>query len=120
MESRELSLIAPVRLRGKVVHGFGRGSKELGFPTANIEIRNLFEWMAKRCLDILDHVRRFSCCFHAFHRCSMHCMLQRGLVLLCLGWAAESSSLSEEERQVRDFATNHRTGIYCVLFRPIS
>lgn len=50
----------------------------------------------------------------------MHCMLQRGLVVLCLGWAAESSSLSEEERQVRDFATNHRTGIYCVLFRPIS
>lgn len=62
MESRELSLIAPVRLRGKVVHGFGRGSKELGFPTANIEIRNLFEWMAKRCLDILDHV---SDVFHA-------------------------------------------------------
>jgi FAD synthase len=26
-----------VILRGKVVHGFGRGSKQLGFPTANLE-----------------------------------------------------------------------------------
>lgn len=25
------------KLRGKVVHGFGRGSKLLGFPTANME-----------------------------------------------------------------------------------
>ena len=43
MASRGLSLIAPVRLRGKVVRGFGRGSKELGFPTANIEIRGAKE-----------------------------------------------------------------------------
>uniref|UniRef100_A0A7S4PUV5 riboflavin kinase n=1 Tax=Alexandrium monilatum TaxID=311494 RepID=A0A7S4PUV5_9DINO len=27
------------RLRAKVVHGFGRGSKVLGFPTANMEVR---------------------------------------------------------------------------------
>ncbi|CAA21430.1 Riboflavin kinase [Schizosaccharomyces pombe] len=26
----------PIRFEGKVVHGFGRGSKELGIPTANI------------------------------------------------------------------------------------
>jgi len=29
-------LKAPVRLSGTVVHGFGKGSSELGFPTANI------------------------------------------------------------------------------------
>mmetsp|Transcript_119908 Transcript_119908/g.334530 ORF Transcript_119908/g.334530 Transcript_119908/m.334530 type:complete len:210 (-) Transcript_119908:55-684(-) len=27
------------KLRAKVVHGFGRGSKVLGFPTANMEVR---------------------------------------------------------------------------------
>ena len=27
----------PVRLCGCVVHGFGRGSKELGIPTANLD-----------------------------------------------------------------------------------
>jgi len=26
----------PIRLQGPVIHGFGRGSKELGIPTANI------------------------------------------------------------------------------------
>ena len=26
-----------VIVRGKVVHGFGRGSKQLGFPTANLD-----------------------------------------------------------------------------------
>ncbi|EPY51223.1 riboflavin kinase Fmn1 [Schizosaccharomyces cryophilus OY26] len=26
----------PIRFEGKVVHGFGRGSKDLGIPTANI------------------------------------------------------------------------------------
>ena len=39
MERRVLSHITPVRLRAKVVHGFGRGSKQLGFPTANLQIR---------------------------------------------------------------------------------
>eukprot|EP00438_Fugacium_kawagutii_P022496 Skav233626 [mRNA] locus=scaffold492:22796:23584:+ [translate_table: standard] len=67
METRLLSRITPVRLRAKVVRGFGRGSKQLGFPTANLEIR----------------------------------------------WDADVSQLSEEERTVRDFATSHRTGIYC-------
>lgn len=37
--TRNLRWIAPVRLRAEVVHGFGRGSKELGFPTANLRIR---------------------------------------------------------------------------------
>ena len=27
----------PIRLNGIVVHGFGRGSKELGVPTANMD-----------------------------------------------------------------------------------
>lgn len=31
-----VKLKAPVRLSGTVVHGFGKGSSELGFPTANI------------------------------------------------------------------------------------
>ena len=70
---RQLSFITPVRLRAKVVHGYGRGSKQLGFPTANLEIR----------------------------------------------WDGDASSpkttLSEEERIVRDFATSHRTGIYCAF-----
>ncbi|KAM3065179.1 riboflavin kinase [Clarireedia jacksonii] len=28
----------PLRMEGKVVSGFGRGSKELGIPTANIPV----------------------------------------------------------------------------------
>lgn len=35
---RVLRLIQPVRLRAEVVHGFGRGSRQLGFPTANLKI----------------------------------------------------------------------------------
>eukprot|EP00823_Brevimastigomonas_motovehiculus_P009900 TRINITY_DN975_c1_g1_i1.p1 TRINITY_DN975_c1_g1~~TRINITY_DN975_c1_g1_i1.p1 ORF type:complete len:277 (+),score=96.94 TRINITY_DN975_c1_g1_i1:109-939(+) len=31
------SLVGPYRLRGKVVTGFQRGSKQLGFPTANLD-----------------------------------------------------------------------------------
>ncbi|KAF2862240.1 riboflavin kinase [Piedraia hortae CBS 480.64] len=31
----------PIRLSGKVVNGFGRGSKELGVPTANIPLSGL-------------------------------------------------------------------------------
>ena len=30
------ALAAPVRMRGEVVRGFGRGSKTLGIPTANL------------------------------------------------------------------------------------
>ena len=29
----------PMRVSGTVVHGFGRGSKELGIPTANMDSR---------------------------------------------------------------------------------
>eukprot|EP00933_Yihiella_yeosuensis_P022695 TRINITY_DN17829_c3_g1_i1.p1 TRINITY_DN17829_c3_g1~~TRINITY_DN17829_c3_g1_i1.p1 ORF type:complete len:308 (-),score=66.78 TRINITY_DN17829_c3_g1_i1:676-1509(-) len=36
--ARSLQLIKPVRLRAEVVHGFGRGSKQLGCPTANLRI----------------------------------------------------------------------------------
>ncbi|QKF93484.1 riboflavin kinase [Fadolivirus algeromassiliense] len=28
----------PIRTSGVVIHGFGRGSKQLGFPTANLDI----------------------------------------------------------------------------------
>ena len=38
MQARTLACIEPVRLRAKVVHGFGRGSKQLGFPTANLQV----------------------------------------------------------------------------------
>lgn len=44
----------PVRLRAKVVHGFGRGSKTLGFPTANMEIR----WDQENNLENLDQDER--------------------------------------------------------------
>eukprot|EP00029_Vermamoeba_vermiformis_P013178 TRINITY_DN8098_c0_g1_i1.p1 TRINITY_DN8098_c0_g1~~TRINITY_DN8098_c0_g1_i1.p1 ORF type:complete len:164 (-),score=18.04 TRINITY_DN8098_c0_g1_i1:61-552(-) len=27
----------PLKLQGKVVHGYGRGSRQLGFPTANLD-----------------------------------------------------------------------------------
>eukprot|EP00658_Telonema_sp_P-2_P032736 TRINITY_DN24162_c0_g1_i2.p1 TRINITY_DN24162_c0_g1~~TRINITY_DN24162_c0_g1_i2.p1 ORF type:complete len:265 (+),score=84.57 TRINITY_DN24162_c0_g1_i2:191-985(+) len=36
---RSVSLITPTPLRAEVIHGFGRGSKVLGFPTANMQIR---------------------------------------------------------------------------------
>lgn len=28
----------PLKLQGKVVHGFGRGSRQLGFPTGKLNI----------------------------------------------------------------------------------
>ena len=31
----------PLRLRGRVVHGFGRGSKELGIPTGTSDVNNV-------------------------------------------------------------------------------
>jgi riboflavin kinase len=34
---------SPIILNSFVVHGFGRGSKELGIPTANLEIEQLGE-----------------------------------------------------------------------------
>lgn len=39
MERSLTILEAPVRLCGRVVRGFGRGSSQLGFPTANLAIR---------------------------------------------------------------------------------
>ncbi|KAK6508019.1 riboflavin kinase [Arthrobotrys musiformis] len=35
----------PVRLSGKIISGFGRGSKELGIPTANIPTEGLPEFI---------------------------------------------------------------------------
>jgi len=37
--SRVLTPLKPLRLRAEVIHGFGRGSRQLGFPTANMRIR---------------------------------------------------------------------------------
>ena len=34
---------APINLSAQVVHGFGRGSKELGIPTANLDMEELGE-----------------------------------------------------------------------------
>lgn len=50
MERSLKILEAPVRLCGRVVHGFGRGSSQLGFPTANLAIR----WDAVDNRDILS------------------------------------------------------------------
>ena len=36
---RSLPLPAPLRLKGEVVRGFGRGSKVLGIPTANLDVQ---------------------------------------------------------------------------------
>lgn len=37
----------PIRLSGPVIKGFGRGSKELGIPTANIPVDGLEEVLPK-------------------------------------------------------------------------
>mmetsp|Transcript_419 Transcript_419/g.790 ORF Transcript_419/g.790 Transcript_419/m.790 type:complete len:201 (-) Transcript_419:253-855(-) len=39
VERGRRALVPPPRLRAKVVRGFGRGSKLLGFPTANMDVR---------------------------------------------------------------------------------
>jgi len=36
----------PLRMEGKVIRGFGRGSKELGIPTANLPVDSLTPWIA--------------------------------------------------------------------------
>ncbi|KAK7039447.1 riboflavin kinase [Favolaschia claudopus] len=37
----------PPQMEGKVIHGFGRGSKELGTPTANLPVdNNLTPWIS--------------------------------------------------------------------------
>jgi FAD synthase len=38
---RYLPLTTPIRMRGPVVKGFGRGSKMLGIPTANLDVAPL-------------------------------------------------------------------------------
>lgn len=38
---------APIRLAGSVTHGFGRGSKQLGVPTANLPPAPLREQLAE-------------------------------------------------------------------------
>ena len=65
--TRSLQLLeAPAKLVGSVVHGFGRGSAQLGFPTANLSIN----------------------------------------------WSEKLESLTEEERSVRRFVDENKTGIY--------
>jgi hypothetical protein len=39
-------LAAPLTLAGEVVHGFRRGSKEIGVPTANLEAPGLLDEVA--------------------------------------------------------------------------
>ncbi|CAK0883953.1 unnamed protein product, partial [Prorocentrum cordatum] len=39
VERSQQDFDVPKKLRAKVVHGFGRGSKTLGFPTANMEVK---------------------------------------------------------------------------------
>lgn len=36
--STELEAPYPLQLEGKVIHGFGHGSKELSIPTANLPV----------------------------------------------------------------------------------
>lgn len=40
-------MMSPFRLRGIVTHGFGRGSKQLGIPTANMD---------KKAVDTASHL----------------------------------------------------------------
>lgn len=40
-EGKEHQLTAPVVLNAEVIHGFKRGSKELGIPTANLNMEEL-------------------------------------------------------------------------------
>ena len=35
----------PLRMEGKVISGFGRGSKELGIPTANLPVDDSLQWI---------------------------------------------------------------------------
>ncbi|KAF6756852.1 hypothetical protein DFP72DRAFT_262297 [Ephemerocybe angulata] len=36
----------PLRMEGKVIRGFGRGSRDLGFPTANLPVDDKTPWLA--------------------------------------------------------------------------
>eukprot|EP00927_Polykrikos_kofoidii_P057303 TRINITY_DN5141_c0_g1_i1.p1 TRINITY_DN5141_c0_g1~~TRINITY_DN5141_c0_g1_i1.p1 ORF type:complete len:182 (+),score=34.14 TRINITY_DN5141_c0_g1_i1:78-623(+) len=60
--TREQRALDPVvTLSAKVVHGFGRGSKLLGFPTANMEVRwdceNKPEELKRHEQDIMDFAK---------------------------------------------------------------
>merc|ERR1719408_417704 len=59
---REKKALDPLpRLKSKVVHGFGRGSKLLGFPTANMEVKwdmeNEVDKLSQEERDILNFAR---------------------------------------------------------------
>ena len=41
VDKEKRDFVEPVVLVAKVVHGFGRGSKELGIPTANMDMDEL-------------------------------------------------------------------------------
>jgi hypothetical protein len=42
MELELKKLSKPIRIKGHISHGFGRGSRQLGFPTANIPISSSY------------------------------------------------------------------------------
>ena len=48
------------RLKGPVVKGFGRGSRELGIPTANLEAVALQVWSPLACILGSVHTQRLS------------------------------------------------------------
>lgn len=50
------------RLKGKVVKGFGRGSKELGIPTANLDAASLQVRVVVNAQHVLLHVGQAECC----------------------------------------------------------
>ncbi|CAK9069516.1 unnamed protein product [Durusdinium trenchii] len=94
---RELCLITPVRLRGKVVHGFGRGSKELGFPTANLEIQEeSWESKAEEATATSSGDQRALRHFAESHRTGIYCAfgsIEEGVggeevhpVAMSMGW----------------------------------
>lgn len=36
----------PLQMEGKVIKGYGRGSKDLGIPTANLSVNNQTPWIS--------------------------------------------------------------------------
>ena len=58
----------PIRLNGIVVHGFGRGSKELGVPTANMD---------KKAVDVAKNLSTGEYCSILYFKLF-------GILLICL------------------------------------
>ena len=62
----------PWTLHGKVVKGFGRGSKELGIPTANVDAAALQVAAGMRCPPGLAGQPGYSWACTPAHRCPVH------------------------------------------------